>query len=156
MAPAPKRGRGLCACSEHRGVRPRALRSPPVRRLQLPSPTVRLDGAPLRATTTLSWSGPWQLTLTTTVALDGLELVSSYLGHPGGHGEVAISHLELVAGDDPVTSTLVRAGDDLLVGDRHRCLLDHLQALQELVEDHTDAHVAVDVGDAALASLDAV
>lgn len=125
-------------------------------RVRLPPPTIRLDGAPLPARSVLSAAGPWQLTLSTTVALDGLELVSTYLGHPGGHGEVAISHLELVGDEDPVTSTLLRSGEDLLVGDRHRCLLDHLQALQELIEDHTDAPVAIDVGEAALASLHAV
>ena len=115
---------------------------------RLSGPEIRVSGVRVHASTYLAYAGAYQLTLSTTVAELALELHSSYLGHPAC--DVAISHLELARATEPAIATELRPAADLLVGDRRRCLYDHLAQLQELLAGRCGAEVKIEVADGAL------
>ena len=119
-----------------------------VDRTRLPDPEIRLDGVRVRASSYLAYTGAYQLTLSTIAPALAVELHSSYLGHPAC--DVAISHLELAPDRDPCTVTELRAGADLLVGDRRACLYDHLAQLQQLLAGRGGGEVTIVIADDAL------
>lgn len=121
-------------------------------RTRLSDPEIRLDGVRARASSYLAYTGAYQLTLSTIAPALAVELHSSYLGHPAC--DVAISHLELAPDRDPCTVTELRAGTDLLVGDRRACLYDHLAALQQLLVAHRAGEVTIDIADGALEAVE--
>ena len=113
---------------------------------------MRIDGRRVRATTLLRYAGAYQLTLSTAVPALGVELHSSYLGHP--HGEAAISHLALTPDGEPATACeLLPSGELPVAEDRRRCLYDHLAELQQHVS-QTGALVQVELADQALELID--
>ncbi len=116
-------------------------------RTRLPDPDIRLDGARVRASSYLTYTGAYQLTLSTIAPQLALELHSSYLGHPAG--DAAVSHLELAPDTDPSTHSELRSGADLLVADRRACLYDHLAQLQELLG-RGGGEVTIKIADGAL------
>jgi len=116
-------------------------------RTRLPDPDIRLDGARVRASSYLTYTGAYQLTLSTIAPELALELHSSYLGHPAG--DAAVSHLELAPDTDPYTHSELRPGTDLLVADRRACLYDHLAQLQELLG-RGGGEVTIKIADGAL------
>ena len=117
-------------------------------RTRLPDPDIRLDGARVRASSYLTYTGAYQLTLSTIAPELALELHSSYLGHPAG--DAVVSHLELAPDSDPHTHSELRAGVDLLVADRRACLYDHLAQLQELLAGRGPGEVTIVIADDAL------
>ena len=126
----------------------------PDRRLRLPDAAVHIDGVRVRATTLLAYAGACQLTLSTAVPELGVELHSSYLGHPDS--EAAVSHLALRPDSAPATATELQPGAELPVGEeRRRCLYSHLAQLQCLLEDATAGHVTIDLTDGAIALVNA-
>jgi hypothetical protein len=120
--------------------------------LREPVPAVRLTiaGRPRECSTLLGYAGAYQLTLSTTVEELGVELHSSYLGHPDAHTTIA-AHLQLAPGRTPHVTSVEHPSDELPVRDlRARCLLDHLHQLSALLADDADGEVLLDVNDRAL------
>ena len=126
-----------------------------VERIRLPELSVRLDGARVPAYTELVYAGAYQLTLSTALPAIGVELHSSYLGHPGA-AEALASHLSLAPASDPFTWSTAHRGAELPVADaRRRCLYDHALELQQLLCEHTAGEVTVELPDEALELVDA-
>ncbi len=105
----------------------------PVAHAELPAPIVRVGGARLSAYSELTYAGAHQLTLSTALPALGIELDSSYLGHPDA-GESIASHLQLGPGLSPQTWVERHSAYELPVSAaRRRCLYDHLLELQQLL-----------------------
>ena len=122
--------------------------------IRLPALCVRLDGARIPAYTELAYAGAYQLTLSTALPALGVELHSSYLGHPDAD-ETLASHLGLSPDADPITWSTPHRGTEMPVGEaRRRCLYDHALELQELLTDDSARAVAVDLADEALELID--
>ena len=121
---------------------------------RLSNPRVRVDGARVPAYTELSYAGAHQLTLSTALPARGIELVSSYLGHPDA-GESIASHLQLGPDLSPQSWVETHAARELPVSaERRRCLLDHALVLQELLGSATSGEVTVELADEALELVD--
>ena len=126
-----------------------------VKRVRLPELSVRLDGARVPAYTELVYAGAYQLTLSTALPAIGVELHSSYLGHPDA-AEALASHLSLAPESDPFTWSTAHRGAELPVADaRRRCLYDHALELQQLLGEHSAGEVTVELPDEALELVDA-
>jgi hypothetical protein len=126
-----------------------------VERIRLPELSVRLDGARVPAYTELVYAGAYQLTLSSALPAIGVELHSSYLGHPDA-AEALASHLCLAPDSDPFTWSTAHRGAELPVADaRRRCLYDHALCLQQQLSEHSGAEVTVELPDEALALVDA-
>ena len=122
---------------------------------RLPDPIVELDGRRVWASTELAYAGAYQLTLSTALPALGVELHSSYLGHPGAHESIT-SHLQLAPDLTPQTWVEHHAAADLPVSAaRRRCLYDHLLELQQLLAETSAGEVTVELTDAALELVDA-
>ncbi len=125
-----------------------------VERIRVPELSVALDGARVPAYTELVYAGAYQLTLSTAMPAIGVELHSSYLGHPDA-AEALASHLGLAPDSDPCTWSSAHRGTELPVADaRRRCLYDHALELQELLGEHSGAEVTVELPDEALELVD--
>ena len=126
----------------------------PVQRTRLPDPIVHLDGARLAASALLAYAGAHQLTLSTALPALGIELHSSYLGHPDA-GESIASHLQLGPDLSPRTWTETHPSDRLPVSEaRSRCLYDHLFELQQLLGHQSNGEITVELTDQALELID--
>lgn len=123
--------------------------------IRLPALTVRLDGARVPAYTELAYAGAYQLTLSTALPALGVELHSSYLGHPDAD-EALATHLGLAPESEPLTWSATHRGAELPVADaRRRCLYDHALELQELLTgDESARAVTVELPDGALELVD--
>lgn len=104
--------------------------------------------------TILVYAGAYQLTLSTVLTGRGVELHSSFLGHPAA--ELAIAgHLLLAPHQAPRAWGAEHDARELPVRDaRRRCLLDHLAVLSDELPWLLTAAVHIDVEDAALDELD--
>ena len=123
-------------------------------RTQLPDPTVRLNGARVSAYTELTYAGAYQLTLSTALPALGIELHSSYLGHPDA-GQSIASHLQLGPDLNPHTWAETHPAGELPVSAaRRRCLYDHVLELQELLTAAADDEITVELADEALELVD--
>jgi hypothetical protein len=122
---------------------------------RLPDPHVELDGQRVWASTQLTYAGAYQLTLSTALPTLGIELHSSYLGHPDA-GESIASHLQLAPGLEPRAWTAGHASSELPVSQaRRRSLFDHLLELQQLLSAETSAaEISVELADEALELVD--
>ncbi len=106
------------------------------------------------AYTELTYAGAHQLTLSTALPALGIELCSSYLGHPDA-GESIASHLQLGPDLHPETWVETHAASELPVScQRRRCLYDHVLCLQELLGGATGGEVTVELADDALELVD--
>ena len=115
---------------------------------------MRVDGARVPAYTQLTYAGAHQLTLVTALPALGIELDSSYLGHPDA-GESIASHLQLGPDLSPQSWVEAHAATELPVSaERRRCLLDHVLVLQELLGSATGGEVTVELADDALELVD--
>ena len=95
-----------------------------------------------------------QLTLSTALPALGIELCSSYLGHPDADESIA-SHLQLGPDLSPQTWVETHVARELPVSaERRRCLLDHVLCLQQLLESATGGEVTVELADDALELVD--
>ncbi len=125
-----------------------------VKRTALPNPQLLVDGEALRCSASYQWAGAYQLTLSAVVAELGVELHSSYLGHPDA-GVSTVATLRLRPGAAPEIKSELRDADALPVREaRRRCLLDHLHELRDLVADATGGDVSVDFADEAAELVD--
>ncbi len=125
-----------------------------MQRTPLPDPIVHLNGARLAASTLLAYAGAHQLTLSTALPALGIELYSSYLGHPDA-GESIASHLQLGPDLTPRTWTETHPSDRLPVSEaRSRCLYDHLFELQQLLGHQSNGEITVELTDQALELID--
>jgi hypothetical protein len=124
-----------------------------VEHLRLPDPKLAVEGRAVESKSWLAYAGAYQLTLWTIVPELALELHSSYLGHPGG--ETAVAHLQLRPGEQPALVSEQRPGGELPIREARRlCLYDHLAGLRQLVADHTEGSVSVEIADQALELVD--
>ena len=115
---------------------------------------MRVDGARVPAYTQLTYAGAHQLTLVTALPALGIELDSSYLGHPDA-GESIASHLQLGPDLSPKTWCDTHDGGELPVSAaRRRCLYDHVLELQQLLGAVNGGEVRVELTDDALELVD--
>jgi hypothetical protein len=95
---------------------------------------IRVDGAPARSETVLTEASLNVIVLSTTLRDRGLWLDSTYLGHGGA--DTQISHLMVAPGR--IGESEARAVDHNeipVLHVRRRCLYDHLQRLQDFLEE---------------------
>lgn len=127
--------------------------SVPDRRLRLPDPRVRVDGHRVGASSRLGYAGAYQLTLSSVVPSLGVELHSSYLGHPDS--DTAVSHLQLGADTMPYTHAELVPYSHLPVAEERRgCLYHHLAELQRVLEQDGARQVAIEFADEAIEILE--
>ncbi|HEX8745182.1 MAG TPA: hypothetical protein VF712_18800 [Thermoleophilaceae bacterium] len=94
---------------------------------------IQLDGRTARSETLLADAGPYSLCLSTTLPDVAIALHSSYLGH-GQAADTHVSHLLLRGGDAEIEARTVPHPELPVAYARRRCLYDHLQRLQDLLE----------------------
>ena len=99
-----------------------------------PAPIIAVDGRAVRSTTRTVSAGAYQFVISTVLPGTGIELQSSYVGH-GNLEETQITHLLLALGH---CETELRSVPHYAIPVQHgrrRCLYDHLQRLQDFVQD---------------------
>ena len=118
---------------------------------------VRVDGALERSETTFTRAGAYALTIATVLPGPDLpiELVSSYIGHPG----IATRSLHLALGPDrhEAKTTVItheRGAADVVFVPR-ACVYDHAQRLHDLLLS-LGHEATIDLSDAALRLVDTV
>jgi hypothetical protein len=117
------------------------------------SPRVELDGKPVEASTRVVAAGGYVLTLSTVLPSRGLELHSTYTGHPLAE-RTLVSELFLCKSRDPLIETRDADPRDLpVLSERHSCLYDHLLRLHELLSDLPLGHVTIAELDTAIDAL---
>ncbi len=124
-----------------------------VDRLTLPSAGLEIGGRAERSETLLAYAGAFQLTLSTAVPDRGVQLHSSYLGHPDVE-RTSAAHLWIAAGGPRLWTAEHDAADLPVAHGRRRCLLDHLSVLANELRAMTDGEVTLDVPAAGLVQLD--
>ncbi len=130
--------------------------SPVSRRPLEPRPRIALDvEGELRSETLLAEAGAYALTLSTNLRDLGVELHSSYVGHMRAQ---ATHVAELVLGlGETGAETSARELRGLVVPvvyARRRCLIDHLERLQEVLADGGFGAARIDVGDDTLRAVE--
>jgi hypothetical protein len=125
-----------------------------VKRIALPAPDIRIAGRGVSSETLFAYAGAFQLTLSTALPEEGVQLHSSYLGHEAAERSSA-AHLFIAPGalprvwsveHDPATLPVMNA--------RRHCLLDHLAVLADELRERTQLEVLLDVAAGALELLD--
>jgi hypothetical protein len=100
-----------------------------------PSPRVVLNGQEIESHTLVVNAGAYALTLSTTLLELDIGLHSSYVGHNRAT-MTQVSELVLAPDREPEpASREVRAVEVPVVVARRRCLLDHLERLQEVLDE---------------------
>ncbi len=95
---------------------------------------IRVDGMPARSETILTEAGPNALVLSTTLRDRGIWVDSTYLGHGGA--ETQIAHLTAAPGQPGETESRSVPHELIpVIHVRRRCLYDHLQRLQDFLDD---------------------
>jgi hypothetical protein len=109
----------------------------------LPVP-ILIDARQVRSLTRVTSIGPCVLVLDTVLPDRGLELHSVYVGHK--HTTTQATHLRLARGGIRETTTIEHEHDAIpVMYARRRCLYDHLQQLQDLLEEAgIDGKIPVD------------
>jgi hypothetical protein len=109
--------------------------------------TVRVDGTPITATTTIAALGSNVLVLSSAVPERATALTSCYLAR--SDAALAVAELATDAHEERLTQREIAPTNHraTLAG---ACLLEHAAALRELVAHRTDALVTVDVDPASL------
>jgi hypothetical protein len=92
---------------------------------------ITLDGAHERSETRLASAGAYALVLSSVLPDRGIELHSSYLGHPGARTQA--THLMLGPTGNASEAVEHEASSIPVIAARRRCVYDHLQRLQELL-----------------------
>lgn len=122
---------------------------PALVRVKLDDVTVTVGGQVVTSSVTIGAIGAYVVVIATTVPDLVRGLTSSYLGRPDG--ALAASHLHLgPERQERLAQHLVPAGR-VHASTAGACLLDHAAELQAALAEQTHAHVAVDVGVAAMA-----
>jgi hypothetical protein len=113
-----------------------------------------LDGRAATSETRYAEAGAYVLVLCSCVPELGLELHSTYVGHPGV--ETRVTHLTLGGGSPQhaATEAVARPDGELpVVFARRRCLFDHLQRLQDELAG-IGHQAGIEVDDASLSELE--
>jgi hypothetical protein len=109
--------------------------------------SILVDGVPARAHTRMGVFSPYVVVLDTTLPDYGIELHSTYLGHP--LVKTRASHLVLAPTvRETLTSDHEHDAIPVLYG-RQRCLYDHLARLQDLFH-RLNVHAQTSLGEEAL------
>jgi len=120
----------------------------------LPAAEIRIAGRGVPAETLFAYAGAFQLTLSTALPDDGVQLHSSYLGHDRVEHTTA-SHLLIAPGDRPRLWAVEHDPADLpVMYARRHCLLDHLAVLADELRRRTPDEVLLDVHPDALEQID--
>ncbi len=123
-------------------------------RVSLAPPKIRLAGRASRCETLFAYAGAFQLTLSTALPDEGVQLHSSYLGHPEAE-RTSAAHLLIAPRDPPRQWTVEHNAGELPVAHaRRQCLLDHLAVLAEQLRETTSGDVQLDVPTDALDQVD--
>jgi len=122
--------------------------------LALPAADIRIADRVVPSETLFGYAGAFQLTLSTALPDEGVQLHSSYLGHESAEHSSA-SHLLIAPGSRPHLWAVEHDPADLpVMYARRHCLLDHLAVLADELRRRTDAEVLVDVASQALEQID--
>jgi hypothetical protein len=125
-----------------------------VERLALPAAEIRIAGRAVSSETLFAYAGAFQLTLSTALPDEGVQLHSSYLGHESAERSSA-SHLLIAPGGRPRLWTVEHDPANLPVMHARRyCLFDHLAVLVDELRQRTHCEVLLDVPPAALVRVD--
>jgi hypothetical protein len=125
-----------------------------VQRVALPTANIRIAGRRVSCETLLAYAGAFQLTLSTVLPDEGVQLHSSYLGHDRAERSAA-SHLLIAPGARPRVWSVEHDPASLpVMYERRRCLLDHLAVLADELRHRSELEVRVDVPAEALERLD--
>ena len=123
-------------------------------RIPLPAAEVRIAGRRVSAETLFGYAGAFQLSLSTALPDDGVQLHSSYLGHEAAERSSA-AHLLITPGLSPRVWTVDHDTGALpVMHARRHCLLDHLAVLADELRERTHLEVLLDVPPNALEQLD--
>jgi hypothetical protein len=125
-----------------------------VERIHLPAAEIRIAGRGVSSETLFAYAGAFQLTLSTALPEEGVQLHSSYLGHEAAERSSA-AHLFIVPGFSPRLWSVEHDPAALPVMNvRRHCLLDHLAVLADELRGRTELEVLLDVAPDALELLD--
>jgi hypothetical protein len=125
-----------------------------VERLALPAADIRVAGRAVSSETLFAYAGAFQLTFSTALPDEGMQLHSSYLGHESAECSSA-SHLLIAPAGGPRLWTVEHDPANLpVMYARRRCLLDHLAVLADELRQHTGHRVQLDVPPDALEQVD--
>lgn len=109
-----------------------------------PAPAVSIDGRAVRSETLAAAAGAHVLVLSTAIGELGVQLHSSYTGHPDTQTEIGELLIEPREGAE-TTSRSAAAGELPVSHARERCLDDHLWSLRDKLEALGFEHVQIDV-----------
>jgi hypothetical protein len=125
-----------------------------VERLPLPAAEIRIAGRAVPSETLFAYAGAFQLTLSTALPDEGVQLHSSYLGH-GSAEHSSASHLLIAPGGRPRLWVVEHdpAGLPVMYA-RRQCLLDHLAVLAEELRRRANDEVLLEVPPEALDRID--
>jgi hypothetical protein len=117
------------------------------------SPRVEIDGKAVETCTRIAAAGGYVLTLSTVLPRHGIELHSTYTGHPLAE-HTLVSELFLSKSREPLLHTREADPRELpVLHDRHRCLFDHLLRLHDLLSELPIGAVTIDGLDEAVERL---
>jgi hypothetical protein len=112
------------------------------------SPRIEIDGKAVETSTRIAAAGGYVLTLTTVLPRHGIELHSTYTGHPLAE-RTLVSELFLCKSREPLVDTREADPRELpVLHERGNCLYDHLLRLHELLS-------SLELGDIRIHDLDA-
>jgi hypothetical protein len=117
------------------------------------SPSVRIDDRSVETSTRIVAAGGYVLTLTTVLPHRGIELHSTYTGHPFAE-RTLVSELFLCPQRPPLIDRRDAHPQSVpVLYERQSCLYDHLLRLHDLLTELNLGHVAIDELDSALEAL---
>ena len=117
-----------------------------------PTPAIRVDGRLQRSETRFASAGAHVLTLSTALGDLGVQLHSTYVGHPDA--ETQIAELLIEPGSAASTSSRIAVAGELPVSfARELCLYDHLHSLRDKLEDAGFHEISIEVPERAAVSL---
>lgn len=122
--------------------------------MALPSADIQIAGRGIPSETLFVYAGAFQLTLSTALPDEGVQLHSSYLGHESAE-HTSAAHLLIASGSRPHLWDVVHDPANLpVMYARRHCLLDHLAVLADELRRRTNAEILVDVAAQALERID--
>lgn len=145
--PAAREGRVAGPCSatpKNRSTRPATVQVMP-EQSELPV-SILIEGKQVESETRVTSIGPCVLVLDTVIPEEGVQLYSTYTGHEGT-GTLA-THLKLAKGGIRETVAAEHEHDSIpVMYARRRALYDHLQNLQDLLDEAgIEASIPIDEG----------
>jgi hypothetical protein len=117
------------------------------------SPRIEIDGKAVETCTRITASGGYVLTLSTVLPHRGIELHSTYTGHPQAE-RALVSELFLCKSREPLSYTREADPRELpVLHERGNCLYDHLMRLHDLLTSLGFGDVTIHDLDGALGAL---